>query len=276
MDPRARRFLDMLAAAKAKGEASESVAERRSAYRSLMRLSDIRGPICDIEDRAAPSRDGPVPVRIYSPAGSSGKRLPGLVYFHGGGLVAGGLDDYRGLCSVLAQAIGCRLAAVGYRLAPEHKFPAAVDDAFAATRWVVEIASEIGIDGERIGIGGDSGGGTLAAVTCRAAREGKGLGLALQLLLCPVLDSDPQTPSRQMFAEGHLLERETLRRDLAYYASANFDPLDPRVSPLRAGVEVHHECHAGMIHHFYGMASLIPHAKEALARIGAQVRAALG
>jgi acetyl esterase len=308
MDPRARRFLDMLAAARPRGEADESVAERRSGYQSLMRWSAMRDVACDIEDRVAPSPDGPLKVRVYSPPGTRGKSLPGLVYFHGGGLVAGDLDGYRGFCATLAEASSCRLVAVDYRLAPEHKFPAAVNDAFAATRWAAEQASELDIDRERIAVGGDSAGATLAAVTCQLARDNKGPGLALQLLLCPVLDSDPRTPSRQLMAEGHLLERETLRRDLAHYGGESFDPLDPRVSPLRAeslarlprafihtaefdplrdegkayadrlekeGVEVRYLCHAGMIHHFYGMGSLIPYAREALARIGAEIGTAL-
>jgi acetyl esterase/lipase len=198
--------------------------------------------------------------------------------------------------------------AVGYRLAPEHKFPAAVEDSLAATRWVMEQAQELGIDRERIGIGGDSAGATLAVATCLSLRQAKGPPLALQLLLCPVLDADPQTPSRRLFAEGHLIDRDTLRRDLAHYAGADFDPADPRVSPLRArsfaglppafihtaefdpmrdegkaygekletaGVEAHYACHAGMIHHFYGLTNLVPYARQALGQIGAQVRTAL-
>jgi acetyl esterase/lipase len=148
----------------------------------------------------------------------------------------------------------------------------------------------------------------LAVATCLSLRQAKGPPLALQLLLCPVLDADPQTPSRRLFAEGHLIDRDTLRRDLAHYAGVDFDPADPRVSPLRAqsfaglppafihtaefdpmrdegkayaekleaaGVEAHYACHAGMIHHFYGLTNLVPYAGQALGQIGAQVRTAL-
>ncbi|MFI4994750.1 MAG: alpha/beta hydrolase [Hyphomicrobiales bacterium] len=308
MDKRARRFLDMLAAAGPRDGGQESIAERRSGYRSLMRLSGVQAVACDIEDRTIKGQEAELAARIYSPAGSRGRRLPGLVYFHGGGLVAGSLDGYRSLCAALADKIGCRLVAVDYRLAPEHKFPAAVIDSYAALRWVAERAKELDIDRDRIAVGGDSAGGTLAAVMCQMAKQEKGPGLALQLLLCPVLDSDPGTQSRRIFAQGHLLDRATLRGDLAHYASESFDPADARVSPLRAAtleglpkayihtaefdplrdegkayaerlalacVEVSHTCHEGMIHHFYGMASLIPYANEALTLIGAEIRSAL-
>jgi acetyl esterase/lipase len=308
IDPRARRFLDMLAAGARYGD-GESIEERRNGYEALMRFSEMRGAGCEIEGRVAAAGERRVPVRIYTPKDTGVRRLPGLVYFHGGGLVAGSLDGYRGLCSALAAASLCRLVAVDYRLAPEHKFPAAVEDSLAATRWVLAHARELGIDRARIAIGGDSGGGTLAAVACQLMKSDQGPPLALQLLLCPVLDADPDTPSRRRLAEGHLLDRKTLRRDLAHYAGDGLDTADPRVSPLRAGsfeglpkaivhtaefdplrdegeayadklrlagIEVHYTCHAGMIHHFYGLASLIPYAREALARIGAEVREALG
>jgi acetyl esterase/lipase len=305
MDPRAKRFLDMLAAG---SRESGSIAERRKGYESLMGLSKPRKIDCKVEDRIVPARGAPVPIRLYSPPGSDGK-CPGLIYFHGGGLVAGSVEGYHGFCAALAEASACRLVAVDYRLAPEHKFPAPVEDSLAATSWVKEHAGMLDIDSERIAVGGDSAGATLAAVTCQLMKAVSGPKLALQLLLCPVLDADPGTASRQLFAEGHLLDRATLQRDLAHYASEDFDPADPRVSPLRAtdlsglpraiihtaefdplrdegrayadrlalcGVEVSHTCHPGMIHHFYGMGSLIPYAREALTAIGAEVKAALG
>ena len=299
----------MLAAAKPRGAPAETIAERRSGYQSLMRLSSPPNATCHIEDRVAPSPEGTLRIRIFSPPGTRSKGSPGLVYFHGGGLVAGSLEGYAGFCAALAEASGCRLLAVDYRLAPEHRFPAAVEDSLAAARWIVAHAEELDLDRERLAIGGDLAGGTLAAVVCQSLKcEAKALRFALLLLLCPVLDCDPQTPSRELFAEGHLIDRETLRRDLAHYASEGFDLADPRASPLRAadlsglprtiihtaeldplrdegkayadrleraGVEVRHTCHAGMIHHFYGMASLIPYAREAIAQIGGEVKAAL-
>ena len=308
IDPRAKRFLDMLAIAGPPAGSRETIAERRDGYQALMRLSNMQVPPCGIEERVIPGPDGPVTVRIYTPAGTRRELLPGLVYFHGGGLVAGSLDDYQSLCAALANETGCRLVSVGYRLAPEHKFPAAVMDSYAAVQWIVERANTLKIDRNRIAVGGDSAGGTLAAVVCQMAKEAKGPSLALQLLLCPVLDSEPATASRRMLAEGHLLDRATMQRDLAHYASPGFDPTDARVSPLRAanlsglpaahihtaefdplrdegkayaerlaqaGVAVNYTCHQGMIHHFYAMASIIPYARHALKLIGTDIRSAL-
>ncbi|MFI5011303.1 MAG: alpha/beta hydrolase [Hyphomicrobiales bacterium] len=308
IDPHAKRFLDMLTVAGPKDASLETISRRREGYAKLMGLSTAEGATCDLEDRIIPGPAGRLTLRIYAPRGRSGERLPGLVYFHGGGLVAGSLADYDGLCGMLANEIGCRLVSVDYRLAPEHRFPAAVLDSYAATRWVVQQAKELGIDRERIAVGGDSAGGTLAAVICQMAKQERGPKLALQLLLCPVMDHDPQTPSRRDFAEGYLLGRATMQRDLRNYCPPGIDPADPRISPLRAthfdglpaahihtaefdplrdegkeyadrlalaGVKVSHTCHSGMIHHFYGLPGIIPYGRRASRLIGAEIRAAL-
>ncbi|SDR45656.1 Acetyl esterase/lipase [Rhizobiales bacterium GAS113] len=308
MDKHARRFLDMLAITGPKDATGETAAQRRAAYQSLMRLSQSSAEPCAIEDRVMVGPGGPLALRVYIPGSAPAGRLPGLVYFHGGGLVAGGLDDYDGICSALAAESGCRLVSVDYRLAPEHKFPAAVIDSYAATLWVAEHAAELGIDQDRIAVAGDSAGGGLAANVCQMAKQENGPELVLQLLLCPVLDCDPATPSRLAFGQGHLLDQATMDRDLAHYCPSGVDPKDPRLSPLRAhelaglpqaqihtaefdplrdegkayaerlalaGVKVNHRCHAGMIHHFYGMAGIIPYARTALRLIGAEVKSAL-
>jgi acetyl esterase/lipase len=308
MDPRAKRFLDMLAISGSRDPSGESPAQRRAAYQGLMRFSQAASAPGAIDDRSMPGPEGPLRLRSYTPASAPAGKLPGLIYFHGGGLVAGGLDDYDGLCSGLAAEIGCRLVSVDYRLAPEHPFPAAILDCCAATRWVAAHAAEFGIDGGHLAVAGDSAGGGLAASVCQMAKQENGPELALQLLLCPVLDCAPATPSRRAFAQGHLLDEATLERDLAHYCPAGVDRADPRLSPLRAlelkglppahihtaefdplrdegqayadrlslaGVRVNHMCHAGMIHHFYGMAGVIPYARTALKLIGAEVKAAL-
>jgi acetyl esterase/lipase len=243
------------------------------------------------------------------PIGTFAEQLPGLIYFHGGGLVAGSLDTHDSICRTLANETGCRLISVDYRLAPEHKFPAAVVDSYAASIWVVEHAAELRIDRNRIAVAGDSAGATLAAIVCQLAGQTRGLEFAAQLLLCPITDFAAQTESRAAFAKGYLLDEAMIERDLEYYIPAGVDVRDPRISPLRAldlsglpsayihtaefdplrdegrayaekltraGVKVVYTCHLGMIHAFYGMLSAIPYARTALKRIGSELRARLG
>jgi acetyl esterase len=235
--------------------------------------------------------------------------LPGFVFFHGGGMVAGSLDTHDLICATLAQATGCRLVSVGYRLAPEHKFPAAIEDAIAATRWVSGQAAALGIDAARLVIGGDSAGATLAAVVCQDSLRNAGPSISVQCLICPVLDFEDTSPSREAFAENHLLDRATLEADLADYLPDDADLADPRISPLRAtkfaglpaaiihtaefdpmrdegnayagklvaaGVTVEHICHDGMIHNFHAMGAILPQGRSVLHQIGEQVRRAVG
>jgi acetyl esterase len=308
LDPLAKRFLDMLATASQRNMREETVAQRRVAYDSLMRFSDTRPVACEVEDHSMVGPGGPLKLRLYAPTISVMRRSPALVYFHGGGLVAGSLNGYDALCKTLAHGIGCRVVSVDYRLAPEHKFPAAVMDCYAALRWVAETEVELGVNRERIAVGGDSAGATLAAVVCQMAKQAGGPKITLQLLLCPVLDCDQTTPSRRAFAEGYLVDQATMERDLAEYRPDGVDASDPRLAPLRAldlrglppahihtaefdplrdegadyaeklaraGVSVDHRCHAGMIHHFYALGSIIPNARIALKKITSGAKAAL-
>ena len=126
--------------------------------------------------------------RLYDPADDPAEELPGFVFFHGGGMVAGNLDTHDAVCAALAKASFCRLVSVDYRLAPEHKFPAAVEDAIAATQWVSEQATTLGIDAARLVVGGDSAGATLAAVVCQDSLRSNAPAIAAQCLICPVLD----------------------------------------------------------------------------------------
>jgi acetyl esterase len=309
LDPHAKRLLDILAMAGPVDASRLSVKERRDIFRNLMSLSASNVPIGGIEDRTLPGSHGPIGIRVYTPIGTSADRLPGLIYFHGGGLVAGSLDTHDGVCRSLANETGCRLISVDYRLAPEHKFPAAVMDGCTATTWAVEHGAELGIDRDRIAVAGDSAGATLAAIVCQLARRGQRVELAAQLLLCPITDFVAETDSRSAFARGYLLDNATMARDLEYYLPAGTDARDPRISPLRAldlsdvapayvhtaefdplrdegkayaerlaraDVKVNYTCHSGMIHLFYGMTGVIPYARSALQRIGSELRAALG
>jgi acetyl esterase/lipase len=309
LDPHAKRFLDMTAAGGASDVARVTPSEMRSAFTQLALAVACRNvPIGAVEDHVLPGPGASLPVRIYSPVDAGPDRLPGLIYFHGGGFVFGNLDTHDGLCRMLANASGARVAAVEYPLAPEHRFPAAVEYVYGATLWVADNAARLGIDTTRLAIGGDSAGGALAVTVCQRARRG-GPGLALQLLFCPVMDANAKTDSRRAFASGYFLDQATIDWSLRHYSAEALNPSDPRVSPLcaaefaglppahihtaefdpvrdegrayadsleRAGVAVRYTCHAGMIHHFYGMGGIIPYACTAVAEAGAAVKAALG
>jgi acetyl esterase len=254
------------------------------------------------------SGGGHITLRIYSPLGIPARVLPGILFFHGGGWVAGGLETHDGLCRRLCNETGCRVIAVDYRLAPEHPFPFGLADAVAALAHVSANPKLFGIDPERLGVAGDSAGGTLAAVLCRIARDAGGPAIAFQLLLCPILDVHGESAARRELAEGYFLDSETLRRDLELYVPAGIELSDLRLSPLCAeefadlppafihtgqfdpfgdegeeyaqrlggfGVSVHGRAHPGMIHYFYCMPRMIPYAQDAMAIIGSEIRYAV-
>ncbi|CAN5485103.1 lipase/esterase LipN [soil metagenome] len=193
------------------------------------------GPVAPvrIEELAIPGPAGPIGARHYRPNQPGPAAL--LVYFHGGGFVFGDLDGFEPICSQLCHGAGVHVLSVDYRLAPEHKAPAAVDDAYAAFRWAVAHAEELGADPARVAVGGDSAGGLLAAVVCQLARDDGGPQPCLQLLNYPVTDFTAQTRSRTLFASGYLLTRHDMdffRRQ--YVDGSGLDPRDPRISPLLA------------------------------------------
>jgi len=176
-----------------------------------------------------------IPLRVYRPPGvSDSRRLPVLVYFHGGGWVIGDLETHDVLCRQLTAEAGVSVIAVDYRLAPEHKFPAAADDAWAATRWIAAHAAELGVDADRLAVGGDSAGGNLAAVVALLAREAGGPRIALQILLYPVTDLVSESQSYADLADGYMLTRDSMRWFRALYLAKEQDAADWRVSPLRA------------------------------------------
>jgi acetyl esterase len=160
--------------------------------------------------------------------------LPGLVFFHGGGFVVGSLDSHDRTCRALARKAGVVVVSVDYRLAPEHKFPAAVEDAVAATRWVLANASSLGIDSAAVAVGGDSAGGTLAAVVAQALR-GEERQPTFQLLLYPLTDVRGGTPSRDWFREGYFLTARSIDWYIQNYIPDVAQHTDPRASPILAG-----------------------------------------
>ncbi|HEX5096274.1 MAG TPA: alpha/beta hydrolase [Acidimicrobiia bacterium] len=185
-------------------------------------------PVHRTEDRAA----GSVPIRVYWPSDDAG--LPILVWFHGGGWVIGSLDTHDGTCRNLCNDAGVIVVSVDYRLAPEHKFPAAVDDCVAAWTWVNEHAAELGGDNTRVALGGDSAGGNLAAVVSLIAREERLPVPALQLLVYPVTDYEFESPSMVDNATGYFLEAEGMRWFFGHYGRSGADYDDWRCCPLRA------------------------------------------
>jgi acetyl esterase len=193
------------------------------------------GPVAEVastEDRAIPGPNGPARIRIYRPAGAE-PPLPALVYFHGGGWVIGSLDTHDGICRALCARTPCVVVSVDYHLAPEHRFPAAVEDAWAATAWVAERVNELMLEPGRLAVGGDSSGGNLAAVVARRARD-RGLPLALQLLVYPVCDHDLDTASYGENATGVGLSRDGMAAFWDHYLGQDGDRSDPDASPLRA------------------------------------------
>ena len=284
-----------------------SVAERRATLERLLSLGG-EAEAATVEERPIPGPGGALRIRVYTPIEPAAPILPGLVFFHGGGLVAGSLDTHDGICRALANASGCRLFSVDYRLGPESRFPAAVLDACAATQWLAGHAKELAVDPDRLGVAGDSAGATLAAAVCQTLLGTGGPRLALQFLLCPILDYRAVTASREAFAAGYLLDKETLKHDLINYLAPGFDAGDPRISPLRAqrlaglppacihsaecdplrdeaaayagrleqsGVRTSYRCHSGMIHLFYGLGAVIPYVTEAYRLMGADIRTLL-
>jgi acetyl esterase len=182
--------------------------QARRAYEAGAEVLDLpRAPLARIEDRTLPGADGAARrARLYA---SSHERLPVLLYLHGGGFVVGGLETHDSLCRQLALRSGGAVVALDYRLAPEHPFPAAVEDAWAGLAALARVADEWGLDGARLAVGGDSAGGTLAAVTALHARD-HGLSLALQVLITPGTAAHATSASRHLFAEGFLLDAATI------------------------------------------------------------------
>jgi acetyl esterase len=237
LDPDAERVLEMVRQSGRPPYDQVTPAQARALFRAARDvLCPTPAPVAKIRDLAAPGLDGNmVPLRLYRAAGTSAEEiLPVLVYFHGGGCVVGDLDCYDSLCRHLANVARCAVVAVDYRLAPECKFPAAVDDCLAATRWVAETGAAICVDSNRLAVGGDSAGGNLAAVVSLLARDCGMPTLRAQLLLYPAVDFAMNRASIERFAEGHLLTLATMRWFAGHYLRGTEDIADWRASPLRA------------------------------------------
>jgi acetyl esterase len=191
-------------------------------------------PMARVEAVEIPGQAGPIPARFYVPGGLPAAPPPLLVFFHAGGWVIGDLDTHDGVCRFLAAGAGTAVLSIDYRLAPEHPFPAAVEDAWAGFAWAIANAASLGIDSARIAVGGDSAGGNLAAVVSLLARAAGGPMPAMQLLIYPPTDSAGDLPSRQLFSEGFLLTKGDMDNFERHYLPPGTDATDPRVSILLA------------------------------------------
>jgi acetyl esterase len=286
-----------------------TVQQARDALEQRVQVTGGRPePVDQVISREVPGPSGAIAVRMYVPEGRPAElNLPGLVFFHGGGWVRGSLNSHDILCRSLANGGGCIVVSVDYRMAPEHTFPAAIDDAVAATRWVAEHAAEIGIDATRLAIGGDSAGGNLAAAVALVLRDAGGPPLVHQLLIYPVTDYNFDTASYADNAEGYMLTREAMRFYWQLYLGDASNGDDQRASPLRArdcsqlppatlmtaefdplrdegrayadrlqasGTPVTYREYAGMVHGFVTSAGVLDVGKEAIRDACGELRSA--
>jgi acetyl esterase len=316
LNPKIEQVLELIARANRPPYHTITAQAARAAYeRSAPILEIAPAPMFAIEDLDVPVRDGStIRVRLYHPVEPSwAEPAPALVYYHGGGFTVGSVNTHDALCRMFARDARCIVLSVDYRLAPEHKFPTAVDDAFDALSWLHANASLYGVDPARIAVGGDSAGGTLATVCAVLARDAGLPKLALQMLIYPGTSSYQQSASHARLAEGYLLSAETIqwfftqyvrspedREDWrfapldgargapdfsgvapAWIATAEYDPLSDEgaayAAKLRAaGNEVTFKCYAGMIHEFFKMGGFVPDVAAAHAEAAAALRRAFG
>jgi acetyl esterase len=302
----AQSVLDLLEALGFAGlEPDADPVQVRALYNAGVMPSSI--VIASVENTTIPGPGGDIPVRVYRP--ESDAPLPALVYFHGGGWVLGSLETHDQTCRSLAEGAHCVVVSVDYRLAPEHRFPAAVDDCYAATEWVVANASAIGADSDRVAVGGDSAGGNLAAVIAQCARDREGPVLVFQLLVYPVTDYEFTSTSMIENAEGYFLTTDEMRWFYGHYLTTPSQGEDSLVSPLRAtdlgalppgfvltaefdplrdqgnayaralqaaGNDIALQQYGGVFHGFFGMTDLIDVSKEAMQDAVAALQRAFG
>jgi acetyl esterase len=234
MDPKAQIVGEFVKSIRVPGE-FPPLPVLRQQLRTMVTLMDEPAPkLARIADIGIPGPGGPIPARVYDAAATALPARPVLAYFHGGGWVQGDLETHHGLCARLAQSSGAIVVAVDYRLAPEHKFPAAVDDCVAAYRWLRSRAADFGGDFTRVGVAGDSAGGNLAAVVSQLAPRAALPVPTCQVLIYPAVDFRLDTESHRELADGHVIPRDRVLWYMEQYLAAGADRDDPRASPLRA------------------------------------------
>jgi acetyl esterase len=234
LDGRTQWLLQLLAHSGQPPIEQTTVMEARTGYDAFMlEMGGRAAPIGEMVDRTFAGPAGRLRVRIYRPAGTVARLLPAIFYFHGGGWVMGSLEGYDLVYRYFCARAGCVVVAVDYRLAPEHKFPAGIDDAVAAYRWLQAEATELGIDPARIVIAGDSAGGNVAAVAAQLLRN-EARPPCLQWLIFPATDFSFDTPSYRTCGEGFMVTRAAMEWFRGHYLNGPSDIGDPRASPLKA------------------------------------------
>jgi acetyl esterase len=235
LDPDVERLLELIKASGRPALDSLPPPEARLAYKAGRAvLQPDPAEVASVRDLTVPGPGGPIPVRLYRGIGTeAGRKLPCLVYYHGGGWVIGDIDSHDVICRRLANGAQCAVLSVDYRLAPEHKFPAAFDDAVAAMRFAVDQAGQIGVDPNRVAVGGDSAGGNLAAAAALAGRDA-GLALTQQVLIYPATDMTMSLDSYKRVTDGFPLVARTMGWFVDHYLRNEADKYDWRASPLHA------------------------------------------
>ena len=234
VDPDTQTFLARLAASSNPPYEMLSATAARAFYRAGRAIVAARPEdVAEVRTLTAPGPNGPIGMRLYRPE-SAAAILPVLVYFHGGGWVLGDLDSYDSVCRAIANRAGHIVVSVDYRLAPEHPFPAGLEDAYAALCWLADNVASMGGDAGRLAIGGDSAGGNFAAIVCLRARDQGGPKIAFQLLIYPATDFEMKSASQRVFAEGYLLTNANQRWFHRHYLPAGHDLTDWRLSPAHA------------------------------------------
>ena len=308
LDPQAEFVLGLVKQAGAPELWQLTPDQAREQYLLRVGKLALKPPIHRTTDRQIPGPGSELPIRIYQPREAKpGELFPVLIWYHGGGFVIGNLDTHDSACRLLATQADCMVVAVDYRLAPEFKFPAAVDDSIATLRWVAMHAREIGADSERIAGGGDSAGAPLATVAAILARDEGHPRVTFQLLVYPCTAPEPETASHRKFAEGYLLTRNTITWFYKHYQRSQKDANDFRFAPLlrddlsnlppalvlvagydplrdegvdysrrliEAGNRVALVNYEGMVHGFYLMGGAVDAAKRAIAQSAAALREA--
>ena len=310
LDPEIAQVLQKMAAAGGPPMHEVPIAQARAA--AEVTSLELGGPgeeVGDVRDAVIASAACEIPVRVYRPKDAPDGPLPVVAWFHGGGWALGSLDSFDPLMRGLTNASGALVVNVGYRLAPEHPFPAALEDAVCAARWLLEHAGELGGDPERVAVGGDSAGGNLATVAARRLRDAGGPLPRFQALVYPVADGSCSTASYRACGQGYGLTGAGMRRYFELYTGGTGDQLDPDISPLRAGdlsglppayvltceydpLRDEGEAYAraleeagvpvtlrrwdGTVHGFFRWLAVAAAARRAVAECGAALRAALG
>jgi acetyl esterase/lipase len=231
LDPQARAYLDTQVPSEPPRDAV-SLAKARADFLNRPDLAGEPPVLGGVEDRQIPGPESQVAIRMYTPQGKG--PFPLLVYFHGGGWVFGNLDVHDTMCRILTNAVNCIIVSVDYRLAPEHKFPAAPEDCYAATRWVAENAAGFNGDPRRIAVCGDSAGGNLATAVALMARDRGGPRLVYQVLIYPITNYSFDTPSYQDKTPGYSLTKDEMVWFWEQYLAAGDDGKHPYASPLQA------------------------------------------